>query len=226
LSTLATIASSRFSKTKQYKSSEIILYMKILLLALLFQPIDTIPPIEELFLCLEEYNRQSLVAELSEYQESTKGEWLKYVPNLGFGYTIGTKEIEGETKLVGKLRPSVSLNTGIIYTAHKDKKLRKAKREAIKKVHILNLSGYKSNIVELIGNYQNAKESLNLAYRIHDIDTKLYQIDSTMHTNLEMAPSDWLKVQRAYLLKSYELVEKNRDLARMKNEILRLAKCE
>ena len=74
-------------------------------------------------------------------------------------------------------------------------------------------------------NYHKAEESLKLAHRIHTIDTQLYQIDSTMYKQLEIAPSDWLKIQRAYLLKEYELVEKGRVVVGLRNRVLVVSGC-
>ena len=188
--------------------------MKLLLLAILFQPLDTIPSIEQLYACIEEYHAQTLDAELAEHEETTKGEWLKYVPSVGLTYTINNKP-----------RPSVSFSTSTIYQARKGKQLRAAKRSAIRKANSLNLSGHKSNIKALVQKYQKELESLELSYQIHDIDSKLYQIEEAKHENIKIAPSEFLKIQRAYLLKQFDLKQQERAVDAIREEILLLSRC-
>ena len=73
--------------------------------------IDTLPQNDSLLLSLQHYHEQQLQAQLSEFQTSEKGKWLKYIPSLGIGYSLGTDEM-GNLKNV--LRPSISYNTKAI----------------------------------------------------------------------------------------------------------------
>ena len=188
--------------------------MKTLLLLLSLQSIDTLPPVEQLYSCLESYHQSLLESELAEYQETTKGEWLKYIPSVGVTYTINNKP-----------RPSVSFSTSTIYQARKNKQLRAAKRNAIQQASNLELQVAKSKLLSLVADYENASSRLDLAYRIHEIDRQLFEMDQAKYEQLEKAPSEWLKIQRAFLLKGYALGELERELGVLKNQVMQLAKC-
>ena len=81
--------------------------MKILLLLTLLQ-LDTLPPKEALFASIDSFYAIQTQAELLEYQESRKGEWLKFLPSVGITYTLD-----------GQPRPSIGYSTNIIYSAKK-----------------------------------------------------------------------------------------------------------
>ncbi len=175
---------------------------------------DTLPPIKQLYACLETHHQNLLTAELAEYEETTKGEWLKYIPSVGVTYTINNQP-----------RPSVSFSTSTIYQARKNKQLRAAKRNAIQQASAVALQVAKSKLASLVADYENATSRLQLAYRIHEIDKDLFEIDKVKYEQLEKAPSEWLKIQRAFLIKEQELGERERELGVLRNEVLRLTKC-
>ena len=199
--------------------------MKFLLFLTFISPkSDTLPSTEKLFESIQIYYQQVANAELLEFKESTKGEWLKYIPNLGFGYSLGTKEIEGETKVVGKLRPSISFNTGIIYTARKDKQLRAAKIKSIESSIVLLIQQEQRKLLQLIGNYEQELRSLAVATEIQEIEDAIFEIQETKFKNRELTPLEYLPIKRGYLQKEYELAEKRKGIDFLVGEILFLGK--
>lgn len=185
---------------------------------------DTLPPVEQLFASIQIYYQQAANAQLLEFQESTKGEWLKYVPSVGFGFGLGTKEIEGETKVVGKLRPSISFNTGIIYTARKDKQLRAAKIKSIESSIVLLIQQEQRKLLQLIGNYEQELRSLAVATEIQAIEDAIFEIQETKFRNRELTPLEYLPIKRGYLQKQYDLAEKQKGLDLLVGEILVLGR--
>jgi len=196
----------------------------LLLLAFISPKSDTLPTTDKLFESIQIYYQQVANAELLEFQESTKGEWLKYVPSIGFGFGLGTKEIEGETKVVGKLRPSISFNTGIIYTARKDKQLRAAKIKSIESSMVLLIQQEQRKLLQLIGNYEQELRSLAVATEIQAIEDAIFEIQETKFRNRELTPLEYLPLKRNYLQKGYALAEKRKGLEFLVGEILVLAK--
>lgn len=185
---------------------------------------DTLPPVEQLFESIQIYYQAQAKAQLLEFQESTKGEWLKYVPSIGFGFGLGTKEIEGQTQVVGKFRPSVSLNTGVIYTARKDKQLRTAKVQSIESATQLLIQQEQRKLLQLIGNYERELRALALATEIQEIEDAIFEIQETKYRDRELTPLEYLPLKRNYLQKQYELAEKRKGIDILMGEILILSK--
>lgn len=84
---------------------------------------DSLPPINDLLHSLEIYYQKQTQAQLTEYQISEKGKWLKYISNVSMGYNLGTSP-EGNLKNI--LRPAISFNTNTLYQVRQDAKYRTA----------------------------------------------------------------------------------------------------
>ena len=176
---------------------------------------DTLPPTIDLIESLQNFYRQQTNAQLTEFQENQKGEWLKYLPSVGVTYTVA-----------GEPRPSASINTGIIYTARKDKQGREAKRKAIETTQQLIIEQETRKLLQLIGNYHQELRSLAIATEIQEIEEQIFQIQTTKFENLELTPLQYLPIKRTYLQKQYELAEKRKGVDLMVGEILVLGKWE
>lgn len=174
---------------------------------------DTLPPLEMLYESIQTYYQQQANAQLLEFQESTKGEWLKYVPNIGMTYTVA-----------GQPRPSVSLSTAVIYKARKDKQLRQAKRASIQSATELLIQQEQRKLLQLVGRYEQALRSLELAQAIQEIEEQIFAIQTAKFENLELTPLEYLPIKRAYLQKRYELGEKKRGVDLLMGEILTTSK--
>jgi len=189
------------------------IYMRILLLIFLF-PLnliarDTIPSDSLLFQSLATYYEQKTAAELTEFQETKKGEWLKYLPNLGVSYTFDNKP-----------RPSASISSSTIYNAKKNKQARAAKRKAIIQVNQLAHQQDKIRLRQLLSQYQLEVEALVFQAAIFEIDSTLFAIEEAKYQALEIPPSEFLKIKRAYLVKGFGLREGRKELALLEAGIL------
>lgn len=87
----------------------------------------------------------------------------------------------------------------------------------------LRVTKYK--LLSLVADYENAASRLQLAIRIHEIDEQLFEMDKAKYEQLEKAPSEWLKIQRAFLIKEQELEERKRELRLLEREVFLLSKC-
>lgn len=185
---------------------------------------DELPSLETLYQSIQDYYLKEANAQLLEFQESQKGEWLKYVPNIGFGYTIGTKEVEGSTQIVGRLRPSVSLNTSILYQAKKGKQLRAAKIKSIESSVLLLIQEEQRKLLQLYSTYQRELRSLALATEIQEIEEQIFRIQESKYNSTELTPLQFLPIKRSYLQKQYDLAEKRKGIELMVGELLFLGK--
>ena len=187
--------------------------MKFLLLLSFIVPNDTLPSTADLFVSIQTYYLAQSKAELLEYQESKKGEWLKYVPDVGMTYTVA-----------GQPRPSVSFSTNIIYRAKKDQQLRTAKIKSIESATLLLIQQEQRKLLQLIANYEQALRGVQLATEIQAIEDAIFEIQATKYQNRELTPLEYLPLKRNYLQKQYELAEKQQQLNLLRGEILVLGK--
>lgn len=170
---------------------------------------DTLPPLNMLYESIQNYYQQQAAAQLLEYQESTKGEWLKYIPNVGVTYTVA-----------GDPRPSVAFSTSVIYQARKDKQLRQAKIKSIESATLLLIQQEQRKLLQLVANYEQELRSLALATEIMDIERQIFEIQATKFENLELTPLQFLPLKRGYLQKRYELAAKRKEVELLRGEIL------
>lgn len=178
-----------------------------------FGKLDTLPPLEMLYQSIQTYYQQQANAELLAFQASTKGEWLKYVPNVGITYTVA-----------GQPRPSVAFSTSVIYQARKDKQLRQAKMKSIESATLLLIQQEQRKLLQLVAQYEQALRSLELAKEIHQIEEQIFAIQQTKFDNLELTPLQFLPIKRGFLQKGYELEEKQQELELLRGEVLFLGK--
>ena len=170
---------------------------------------DTLPPDAILYQSLEKYYEQKTAAELTEFQENQKGEWLKYLPNLGVSYTFDNKP-----------RPSASISSSTIYNAKKNKQQRAAKRKAIEQVNLLAYQQDRIRLRQLLNQYQLEVAAMAFQVEIFEIDKTLFEIEEAKYNDLEIPPSEFLKIKRAYLVKEFDLEEERKELALLEDAIL------
>ena len=174
---------------------------------------DSLPSQKKLFQSLHTYYEQKTAAEVAEFQETEKGEWLKYLPNLGVTYTFDNKP-----------RPAASISSSTIYSAKKSKQARAAKRKSIKQVNQLAHYQDKIKLQQLLNQHQLEIEALTFQTEIFEIDQILFEIEEAKYKNLEKPPSEYLKIKRAYLVKGFELREQRNRLSILLGEILVIAR--
>lgn len=183
--------------------------------------IDSLPSTDALFQSLEDYHENLLQAQLTEFQISEKGAWLKYIPSVGVGYNLGT-DAEGNLKNV--LRPSVSYSTNVIYQVRQDKEGRRVKMESIKKAAVLVLENEKRALELLLRKYENEVAELEFMQRLNVIDSELYEIATVQFDAAEIPPSAYLPKKRSYLQKQFEIFQKQKLIRNLIAEIISISK--
>lgn len=174
--------------------------------------IDSLPSKIALHTSIDTFYHHQTQLQLLEFQESKKGEWLKYLPNLGMTYTID-----------GKPRPRISISSSILYQAKKNKQLRAAKRQSIIAKNLLEAEKAKAQLDELLLEYQLLEEEISAQKELFEVEQELFYIKEEEYKQLECSPSEYLKAKRTLLLQQRPLRTKEQDLALLKMEILLLA---
>ena len=190
-----------------------LVFLCLFLVTSVFGITDTLPSEAELYKSLATYYEQKTQAELIEFEETTKGEWLKYLPSVGITYTLDNQP-----------RPAASLNTGIIYQAKKSKQRRASKRKAIVQVNRLAHQEDRIRLRQLLDQYRMEQEALVFQEDIFEIDRQLFLIEEAKYEKNQIPPSEFLKIKRGYLVKGFELGEGRRKLSIQKGNALVLAK--
>ncbi|MFK7936941.1 MAG: hypothetical protein AB8G22_25730 [Saprospiraceae bacterium] len=183
--------------------------------------LDSLPPTDSLFTSLQNYHDQQLQAQLAEFQISERGKWLKYIPSLGIGYSLGTDEA-GNLKNV--LRPSISYNTNVIYRVRQDQELRRAKMESIQRTATLQYENEKRQLEGLLRRYHHAESELEFMEQLHQIDTELYEIATVQFHAAEIAPSVYLPKKKTFLEKTFRLLQQRQLVEQLQIEIRIAAK--
>lgn len=138
--------------------------------------------------------------ELLELQESSRLNWLRYLPTLGMTYT-----------LEGQPRPVISFNTTLLYTAAKEHRQNALKRQAIRERFTLHAQQTKAKLSLLLTQYHQALLDIQHRRELLAIDTELFRIQEQQYLNLEISPADFLQAKRSLLTQQQALEKREAD---------------
>lgn len=179
----------------------------IFLLALLAHP-DSLPPVSRLYAAVDSFYGVQAQAQLLEFTESRKGEWLKYLPNAGITYTID-----------GHPKPALSFSSAVLYQAKKDRQQRQAKCLGILQSSRLAAGKAKAELAELLLQHGLLLEKIAARRKLLEIEKDLFLIREDMYNHREIPPSDYLSAKRTFFLQQEELDNLMRQLAALEMKI-------
>ena len=168
-----------------------------------------LPPLGELFTSIDSFYAAETHANLLEFHEDKKGEWLKYIPNIGLTYT-----------LEGAPRPSLNLNTGILYQAKRDRQRNSAKRRSIEEKGALQAARTRGKVAKLYSTYLLQQKALAARREVIAIDEQLFRMEKDRYERGEISPGEFLKAKRTWLLKQQEVSDLKMKLEVLRQEIL------
>ena len=166
-------------------------------------------PLAALYTSIDSFYAAEIHANLLEFQDDKKGEWLKYVPNVGLTYTV-----------TGAPRPSVNLNTGILYQAKRDKQRNAARRRSIEEKGALQAARARGQVAKLYATYLLRQEALDFQRELLAIDEQLFRMEVDRYERGEISPGDFLKAKRAWLLKQQGVNDLEMELEVLRQDIL------
>jgi hypothetical protein len=166
--------------------------------------IDTLPDLPSLHASIDAYYSTQAQTQLLEFQDAKKGEWLKFLPNLGITYTVD-----------GQPRPSISISSAILYQAKKAKQTRAAKRQSILQTNRLAAQQAKNQLADLILQYEQLQRDYQTQQQLFNIETDLFRIQQQEYERQERAPSDFLRSKKMYLLQQQTLEQLKHQLERL-----------
>ncbi|PHN00781.1 hypothetical protein CRP01_40465 [Flavilitoribacter nigricans DSM 23189 = NBRC 102662] len=157
---------------------------------------------------IDSFHAQQTHSQLLEFKDSKKGEWLKFLPNLGITYALD-----------GQPRPSISLSSGILYQTQKAKQQRASKREQIIQMQQQSAEIAKNQLADLLLQYQQLHNEYRTQQELFAIETDLFRIKEDEYQRQELAPSDFLQAKRTYLLQQQAVEQKEHQLGRLISKI-------
>jgi len=180
-----------------------------LLLSLSLILSDTLPSEQVLYQSLDSFYHHQTKADLSEFDLTTKNQWLKYLPTLGLSYT-----------LEGQPRPTISWSSNLIYTSQKDKERKQAKRTSIQQKNDLKKQADQLHLTTL---YFREKEIVDLENSF-EIDSILFEIKKDQEKNIQISPVELLQAKQQFLKRRQSLQQTYFNLEKLKFQILELAR--
>ena len=178
-------------------------------LAARFAGTQELPPLAGLYASIDSFYAAEVHANLLEFQEDRKGEWLKYVPNVGLTYT-----------LAGHPRPSVSFSTGVLYQAKRDRQRNAARRRSIEEKGGLQAARVRGAVAKLYATYLLQLEALEFRRELLAIDEQLFRMEEDRYERGKISPGNFLKAKRGWLLKQQEVRDMEMELEVLLQEIL------
>ena len=168
----------------------------------------------QLLACIRHRHARALEAEMAALDYDQKGEWLKYLPNLGITYTVA-----------GEPRPAVSSSSSVFYQARRDKKTRQAARLAATQRNQLLLDRELAAITRLWNRYQTAAESVAAYDEIAAIDRQLFTLYEKQYAAKEILPEAFLLKKKSFLLQELKRQEERTELSTLWHQIIDKAEC-
>jgi hypothetical protein len=131
--------------------------------------------------CVRGRLTRGLEADLTELEYSQKGEWIKYLPNIGVTYTVA-----------GQPRPAVSTSTNVFYQAKRDRKEREAAKSAAIKRSQLQIDTELATLNRRWNRYQVARQRLDAYNAVAEIDRDLFKLFQQQYDANEILPEVFL----------------------------------
>ncbi len=170
--------------------------------------------LDSLCTCVRQRHTLLLEAELEVLNVSTKGQWLKYLPNVGVTYDIS-----------GRPRPAVSTNSSTFYTARRDKQQLAAQRGGVRKRVLLEEARTTGNLIRKFQRFVVERDRSDLYAGIDSIDRELFYLYEQQYANNELSPEDFLLKKKAFLLQEMRGLEHREKVGKLRFEVEDLAGC-
>ena len=172
--------------------------------------------------CLQHRYARLLEAELTTLHEARRGNWKKFLPALRLGLAPALST-NGTVRLA--FAPSLSLNSSLIYTAHRDKQQRAAQRLAVERRLQLQLDTDLARLDRLLRRQAEATVKLDLYAGVIEVDRQLFGLYQQQYDNHDITPEEYLLKRKAFLTQELRRQEQVDQLQLLQYEIEELAGC-
>jgi len=143
----------------------------------------------------------------TKYIESKKGDWVKWVPSVGIGYTPN-----------GSPRPTASYSLANILNIRKAKQEKEQLRLSELQMNQIECEKQVIELRKMVRQFKLKQKDYEVSKAIFEIDLELFEVQEKKYNNNEISPREFLKMKQTYLKKEYELGKKKEELQFLKIE--------
>ena len=181
---------------------------------------DSLPSSETLFASLRAYHTAQSDSRTAEFRIQEKLDWMKYLPSVGIGYTLGTKNGE----LTQRLRPNLNFSFSQIFNSKRDKEIRRAKIESINQQNEVDFKTDSLNLLIALKRVEIVREAANEMRTAQAIDDELFKLSQLAYDEKKVSTFQYLSEKRQYFERRERIVVKMEQLLLLEIEALRAAK--
>ena len=179
---------------------------------ILFFALDSLPPAPVLHTALDQYHDSYAAAQLEAFDESTTGMWMNYFPSVGIAYTPA-----------GQPRPGISFSLAQIFSAKKQARETKAKREALRQQLELLREADHQRLDAMLRTLEKLKLQEETAWQLLEIETKLLELAEADYEEAKIGPEAFLTRRKSVLSSRQSLLSIQHEIERQSAEIASFA---
>lgn len=179
-----------------------------------------LPTSDSLHATLDTFLDRQLAAQLAEYDESKKGNWLYYLPSVGIGYTpIAKSGPDGDIRFNNAPRPTLSFSLGQVLNARRRNSDIRAKRESLAASAALDREKAHRELDRLLHRHALLLLELETMRRVQEIDRQLFVLIQADYDAARISPQEFLPKQKAFLEEELAVMRKEMELGGVEEEI-------
>lgn len=183
-----------------------------------------LPTPDSLHAALDTFLTRQLAAQLAEYDESKKGNWLYYLPSVGIGYTpIAKSGPDGDIRFDNAPRPTLSFSLGQVLNARRRDSDLRAKRESLAASAALDREKAHRELDRLLHRHALLLLELETMRRVQEIDRQLFVLIHADYDAARISPQQFLPKQKAFLEGELAVQRKEMEVAGLEGEVLNFA---
>lgn len=179
-----------------------------------------LPTPDSLHAALDTFLTRQLAAQLAEFDESKKGNWLYYLPSVGVGYTpIAKSGPDGDLRFDNAPRPTLSFSLGQVLNARRRDRDLRAKRESLAASAALDREKAHCELDRLLHRHALLLLELETMRRVQEIDRQLFVLIQADYDAARISPQQFLPKQKAFLEGELAVQRKEMEVAGVEGEI-------
>lgn len=179
-----------------------------------------LPAADSLHAALDTFLDRQLTAQLAEFDESKKGNWLYYLPSVGIGYTpIAKSGPDGDIRFNNAPRPTLSFSLGQVLTARRRNRDIRAKRESLAASAALDREKAHRELDRLLHRHALLLLELETMRRVQEIDRQLFVLIQADYEAARISPQEFLPKQKAFLEGELAVTRKEMEVAGVEGEV-------
>jgi hypothetical protein len=173
---------------------------------------DSLPGTPVLFTAIDSFWTRHTAAQLTEFTDSRKDDWMLWLPGAGITYTLS-----------GSPRPTLSYSLHELFNARKSRQEKAAKRRVILETNRLNAEKDKTAVKALLRRHQLLQADAAATARVLETQTQIFRIYEQEYLRGEMTPTEFLPKKAQYEERIASLAAKTLQIGLLEIEIMEKA---